>query len=197
MNEENFKNEWKYCSVKNLRGQEWYIPSDCAACVPLSKVFGSATQRPRGMHFGNRSKAPGKKPPRQKPPGQKPPDNKPPRIIEVIITKYAFDAYLFRLGSTDPKKNPAPGFFLAFIPGAYCRGVFDLDSWTLNLTPACCNIWLEFTTQCFESCAKMILNFTCIITRMMNLWCYHVELMYYQDVERCWSLGWLYTWSFN
>ena len=125
MNEENFKNEWKYCSVKNLRGQEWYIPSDCAACVPLSKVFGSATQRPRGMHFGNRSKAPGKKPPRQKPPGQKPPDNKPPRIIEVIITKYAFDAYLFRLGSTDPKKNPAPGFFFrACIPGTYCRKAF-------------------------------------------------------------------------
>ena len=50
--------------------------------------------------------------PRQKAPGQKPLDNKPSRIIEEIIAKYAVDANLFRLGSTNPKKkNPAPGFF--------------------------------------------------------------------------------------
>ena len=56
---------------------------------------------------------------------QKPPDNKPPRIIEEIIAKYAVAANLFRLGSTNPKKKiPAHGFFLAFIPGAYCRGAF-------------------------------------------------------------------------
>ena len=68
--------------------------------------------------FDNRSKAPDKKPPGQKPPakkpsGQKPPDNKPPRIIEEIIAKYAVDANLFRLGSTNPKKKiPDPGFSL-------------------------------------------------------------------------------------
>ena len=38
---------------------------------------------------GNRSKAP---------------DKKPSRIIEEIIAKYAVDANLFRLGSTNPKK---------------------------------------------------------------------------------------------
>ena len=69
--------------------------------------------------FGNRSKAPDKKLP-----GHKPPDNKPPSIIEKIIARYAVDANLFRLGSTNPKKNSTPGFFLAFIPGAYCRGAF-------------------------------------------------------------------------
>ena len=54
----------------------------------------------------------GQKPPGQKPRGQKPPDNKPPRIIEKIIVKYAVDANLFRLGSSNPKKKfPAPGFF--------------------------------------------------------------------------------------
>ena len=37
--------------------------------------------------------------------GQKPPDNKPPRIIEEIIAKYAVDANLFRLESTNPKKE--------------------------------------------------------------------------------------------
>ena len=54
--------------------------------------------------LGNRLKAPDKKPP-----GQNPPDNKPPRIIEEIIVKYAVDANLFQLGSTNPKKKyPAP-----------------------------------------------------------------------------------------
>ena len=47
----------------------------------------------------------------QKPPGQKAPDNKPPRIIEEIISKYAVDANLFRLGSPNPKKNSVPGFY--------------------------------------------------------------------------------------
>ena len=37
--------------------------------------------------------------------GQKPPDKKPPRIIEEIIAKYAVEANLFRLGSTNPKKK--------------------------------------------------------------------------------------------
>ena len=42
----------------------------------------------------------------------KAPDKKPPRIIEEIIAKYAVDANLFRLGSTNPiKKNQAPGCF--------------------------------------------------------------------------------------
>ena len=45
-------------------------------------------------------------------------------IIEEIITKYAVDVNLFRLESTNPKKNPASGFFLDFIPGTYCRGAF-------------------------------------------------------------------------
>ena len=31
--------------------------------------------------------------------------NATPRIIEVIIAKYAVDANLFRLGSTNPKKH--------------------------------------------------------------------------------------------
>ena len=37
--------------------------------------------------------------------GQKLRDNKPPRIFEEIIAKYAADAILFRLGSTNPKKK--------------------------------------------------------------------------------------------
>ena len=56
---------------------------------------------------------PDRKPPGQKPPRQKLPDNKLPRIIEEIIAKYAIEANLFPLGSTNPKKkNQAPGFFL-------------------------------------------------------------------------------------
>ena len=52
--------------------------------------------------------------------GQKPLDNKPSRIIEEIIAKYVIDAYLFRLGSTNPKKmNPARFFLGPFIPGAF------------------------------------------------------------------------------
>ena len=80
--------------------------------------------------YGNRSKVLDKKPIGQKPPGQKPPDNKPPRIIEEIIVKYAVDANLFRLRFTNPKKNPAPVFFMAFTPGAYCRGL--LFGWLLS-----------------------------------------------------------------
>ena len=39
----------------------------------------------------------------------KTPDKKPPKIIEEVIAKYAVDANLFRLGSTNPeKKYPAP-----------------------------------------------------------------------------------------
>ena len=46
---------------------------------------------------------------RSKNPGQKSPDNKPTRII----AKYAVDANLFRLGSTNlQKKYPVPVFFL-------------------------------------------------------------------------------------
>ena len=41
----------------------------------------------------------------KKPPGQKISDNKPSRIIEEIIAKYAVDANLFRLGSTNPTKK--------------------------------------------------------------------------------------------
>ena len=44
---------------------------------------------------------------------------------EETIAKYAVDANLFRLESTNPqKKIPAPGFFVAFIQGAYCRVAF-------------------------------------------------------------------------
>ena len=46
---------------------------------------------------GNRSKASDKKPR-----GQKPLDNKTPKIIEEIIAKYAVDANLFPLGTTNP-----------------------------------------------------------------------------------------------
>ena len=69
-----------------------------------------------------------KKPPGQKPPEQKPSDNKTPRIIEEIIAKYAVDASLFRLGSTNPEKKSSPWIFIslfwAFIPGANVRGAF-------------------------------------------------------------------------
>ena len=54
---------------------------------------------------GVTSQKPQTKASRQEPPGQKPPDNKPPSIIEEIIAKYAVDANLFRLGSTNPKKK--------------------------------------------------------------------------------------------
>ena len=76
-------------------------------------------------------------PPRQKPPGQKLLDNKPPKIIEAIIMKYAVDANLLRLGSTNPKKIQPLVFFLGFYiecllsggfcPGGFCRGAFDLE----------------------------------------------------------------------
>ena len=72
--------------------------------------------------LGNQSKAPDKKKPGQKPPGQKPADNKPP----WIIAKYAVDANLFRLGSTNPKKIQPLVFLLAFISGAFVRVAFDL-----------------------------------------------------------------------
>ena len=60
---------------------------------------------------------------------QKPSNNKPPGITEEIIVKYADDANLFRLGSTNPKKTPAP-VFLGFYTGglllgwAFVRGLF-------------------------------------------------------------------------
>ena len=79
----------------------------------------------------------GQKPPGRKPRGQKPPDNKPPRIIEEIIAKYAIDANLFRLGSTNPKKKIQPlvlfFIFWAFLPGAYCRGAFVQDAFVREL----------------------------------------------------------------
>ena len=53
-------------------------------------------------------KPPTKTPPGQKSPGQKPPDNKLPSIIEEIIAKYAVDANLFRLRSTNPNKKFSP-----------------------------------------------------------------------------------------
>ena len=67
-------------------------------------------------------------------------------IIDEIIAKYAVDANLFRLGSTNTKKkNSAPGLFYffrllywgltiggfcpgGFCLGAFCRGAFELDS---------------------------------------------------------------------
>ena len=80
--------------------------------------------------YGNRSKAPDKKPPGQKPPkkmipDKKPPDNKPPRNIEEIIAKYAVDANLFRLGSTNHKKNPVPVFFWLYYRELIVGGLFS------------------------------------------------------------------------
>ena len=63
-------------------------------------------------------------------------------IIEEIIAKYAVDANLFRLGSTNPKKKIQPQFFFWFFLGLLyrglivvgllsrgfiCRGVLDLE----------------------------------------------------------------------
>ena len=80
--------------------------------------------------IGNRSKAPEKNHP-----GQKPSDNKPPRVIEEIIARYAVDANLFRLGSTNPKKrNPTPVFFVVFFRLLY-RGLIVgrlLSGWLLS-----------------------------------------------------------------
>ena len=56
-------------------------------------------------------------------PGQKPPDNKPPSIIEDIIAKYAVDANLSRLRSTNPKKIHFL-FFFCFYTGDLLSGVF-------------------------------------------------------------------------
>ena len=56
--------------------------------------------------------------------GQKPPDDKPPRIIEEISAKYAVEANLFRLGSTNPKKKSSPWFFFCSFMEAYCWGAF-------------------------------------------------------------------------
>ena len=55
----------------------------------------------------------------QKPPGQKSPDNKSPRIIEEIIAKYAVDANLLGLGSTNLEKKSSPWFFLGFYTGGF------------------------------------------------------------------------------
>ena len=73
---------------------------------------------------GTRSKAPDKKPF-----GQKPPNNKPP----TIIAKYTVDANLFRLGSTNSKKNIQSlvfclGFYTGgLLSGVFCPGAFDLE----------------------------------------------------------------------
>ena len=74
------------------------------------------------MH-GNWSKAPDKRPPGQKLPRQKPSDNNPPWIIGDIIVKYAVDANLFRLGSTNPIKKIQPLVFLGFFFGLIYRGL--------------------------------------------------------------------------
>ena len=73
--------------------------------------------------------------------GQKPLDNKPPRIIEEVIPKYAVDAYLFRLGSTNAKENSTPGFFEG---GFYAWGLLsggDISLGTIEMT-------LKLTSYC-------------------------------------------------
>ena len=57
----------------------------------------------------------------------KAPDNKPHRIIEENIVKYAVDANLFQIGSTNPKKNPARFFFSLLYWGLIVGGAFDLE----------------------------------------------------------------------
>ena len=61
----------------------------------------------------------------------------PCKILKPGFAKYAVDANLFRLGPTNPKKNPTTVFFGfytggfcpgKFCPEAFCRGAFDLDS---------------------------------------------------------------------
>ena len=55
---------------------------------------------------------------------------------EETIAKYAVDANLFPLGSTNPKRIIQPLFFFAFIPGAHCRGAFDLEP-SISCLPLC------------------------------------------------------------
>ena len=43
---------------------------------------------------------------------------------EETIAKYAFDASLFRLGSTNPEQKSSLCFFFGFYTGAFCRGAF-------------------------------------------------------------------------
>ena len=79
----------------------------------------------------------------QKPPIKIPLDKNPPRIIEEIIAKYAVDANLFRLGSTNPKEKSNPWFFLGFYtggllsggfcPGYFCPGAFGREDKYLKL----------------------------------------------------------------
>ena len=91
---------------------------------------------------GNRSKAPDKKPHGQKPPGQKPPENKPLGLLKGLLRNMPLTQTIFRLGSTNPKQNSSPLFFLGFYtggllsgcfcpgnfcPGVFCREAFDLE----------------------------------------------------------------------
>ena len=67
----------------------------------------------------------------------------PPMDTEETIAKYAVDANLFRLGSTNPKKKIHPLFFGGFLyrrlivggfyPGGFCPGAFCWGA--LNLEP--------------------------------------------------------------
>jgi len=92
---------------------------------------------------------------RQKAPGQKSPGQKPPRIIEDIITKYAVDANLFRLGSTLKKKiQSLLFFFFAFIMGAYCRGgAFDLEPYNTY----CCELTVVGIYELNNLCLRIFL----------------------------------------
>ena len=99
----------------------------CPKLVPpnLSQTFPTELVPPNSSHqtcpsefvpTGNRSKAPDKDHPGQLSTGQKPHNNKPPRIIEEMIGKYAVDANLFRLGSTNPNKiKSSPCFFFRIL----------------------------------------------------------------------------------
>ena len=60
--------------------------------------------------------------------GQKLRDNKPPRIFEEIIAKYAVDATLFQLGSTNPKKIIQPLVYFGLLyRGLIVGRAFDLE----------------------------------------------------------------------
>ena len=74
--------------------------------------------------YGNRSKAH----------RTKAPDNKPPGLLKRLLRNMPMTLTCSDYGPPILKKNPTPDFFfLAIIPGAYCRAVFLLVAFVQGL----------------------------------------------------------------